>query len=192
MEHSMNAVSRVLTGTAAALVLAVGTANAQAGLTSGPASTVTLNATKSTSLTLAVSTPSSNIAAIADNAINAFDTPVNMSTSWNLNAAANVSVVAWFGTPAAALTFGGNNIASSRIEGRVVTGTPTTFTAFTGAAVAAAGSSAGGSLSLFTQAATAGIGSRSDVLDLQLNLTGQPALPAGVYTGVLNLRAITQ
>jgi hypothetical protein len=34
--------------------------------------------------------------------------------------------------------------------------------------------------------------SRTDNLDLQLNLVGFPTLPAGAYTGVLNLRAVTQ
>jgi hypothetical protein len=34
--------------------------------------------------------------------------------------------------------------------------------------------------------------SRTDNLDLQLNLVGFPTLRAGSYTGVLNLRAVTQ
>jgi hypothetical protein len=33
---------------------------------------------------------------------------------------------------------------------------------------------------------------RTDNLDLQLNLVGFPTLGAGAYTGVLNLRAVTQ
>jgi hypothetical protein len=34
--------------------------------------------------------------------------------------------------------------------------------------------------------------SRTDNLDLRLNLVGFPTLPAGAYAGVLNLRAVTQ
>ena len=33
---------------------------------------------------------------------------------------------------------------------------------------------------------------RTDNLDLRLNLVGFPTLPAGSYTGVLNIRAVTQ
>jgi len=35
-------------------------------------------------------------------------------------------------------------------------------------------------------------GSRTDNLDLQLDLVGFPSLPAGAYVGVLNIRAVTQ
>jgi hypothetical protein len=34
--------------------------------------------------------------------------------------------------------------------------------------------------------------SRTDNLDLQLDLVGFPTLPPGTYTGTLNIRAITQ
>ena len=33
---------------------------------------------------------------------------------------------------------------------------------------------------------------RTDNLDLRLNLVGFPPLAAGAYTGILNLRAVTQ
>jgi hypothetical protein len=53
---------------------------------------------------------------------------------------------------------------------------------------------AGGSLQLFSQniTGTNKTGSRTDNLDLQLDLVGFPSLPAGAYVGVLNLRAVTQ
>jgi hypothetical protein len=52
---------------------------------------------------------------------------------------------------------------------------------------------AGGSLQLFSQAVGAGsyLGSRTDQLDLRLDLTGTTTV-AGVYTGTLNLQAIVQ
>jgi hypothetical protein len=54
--------------------------------------------------------------------------------------------------------------------------------------------SAGGSLQLFSvniSGANKNSG-RTDNLDLRLDLVGFPALAAGAYTGVLNLRAVTQ
>jgi hypothetical protein len=78
------------------------------------------------------------------------------------------------------------------MKGRMSTGTPTSFTAFTQAAVGGAGQ-AGGSLLLFTTTIT-GVNkksSRTDNLELQIDLTGQSAT-AGTYTGTLNLRAVTQ
>jgi hypothetical protein len=88
---------------------------------------------------------------------------------------------------------GATQIPSSRVLGRMSTGIPTTFTAITQNGVGAVGT-AGGSLRLFS--VTIGGGnkdaSRTDNLDLQLNLVGFPTLPAGAYAGVLNLRAVTQ
>ena len=52
---------------------------------------------------------------------------------------------------------------------------------------------AGGTLQLFSQAVAraASSGSRTDQLDLRLDLTGTTTL-AGDYTGTLNLQAIVQ
>jgi hypothetical protein len=52
---------------------------------------------------------------------------------------------------------------------------------------------AGGSLQLFSQAVGAGsyFGTRTDQLDLRLDLTGTTTV-AGDYTGTLNLQAIVQ
>jgi hypothetical protein len=52
---------------------------------------------------------------------------------------------------------------------------------------------AGGSLQLFSQAVAAGsfFGSRTDQLDLRLNLAGTTTM-AGDYTGTLNVQAIIQ
>jgi hypothetical protein len=74
----------------------------------------------------------------------------------------------------------------------MTTGLPVGFTAFTQNAVGGIGT-AGGSLRLFSQAIT-GINknsSRTDNLNLQLDLTGM-ALAPGTYTGTLNIRAVTQ
>ncbi len=135
------------------------------------------------------------IASVSDNAINNFPTPVVIQTSWNVNPGQTntVNLVAYFSIPAQAMTGGAVQIPSSRIQGRMTTGLPVAFTPMTQNAIGGVGS-AGGSLGLFSVA----IGganknaSRTDNLDLRLNLVGFPTLPAGSYAGVLNIRAVTQ
>ena len=189
----LRSLTRPLTLAAAALALTAGAASAQAGLLS-TVQTVSINATKSTSLTVTINSGGTQtLATLNDNAVNSFATPVNITTAWDINpSASSVSLVAYFTTASQALANGTDYITSSLVKGRVTTGTPTTFTAFTGSAVGGAGS-AGGSLTLFTQGidGTNKQGSRTDNLDLQIDLTGQTAT-AGTYTGTLNLRAVTQ
>jgi hypothetical protein len=135
------------------------------------------------------------IAGITDNTINNFPTPVVILTDWNLNPGQTntVNLVAYFSIPAQAMTGGAVQIPSSRIQGRMTTGLPAAFTPLTQNAVGGVGS-AGGSLALFSVV----IGganknaSRTDNLDLRLDLVGFPTLPAGAYAGVLNIRAVTQ
>jgi hypothetical protein len=134
-----------------------------------------------------------NIASLVDNRINPFPVPVNISTSWNLATIVSaVDLVAYFTTPTAALTSGPNTIPSSRMRGRVVTGIPTTFTAFAQNPVGGVGTP-GGSLYLFRQLILwpfNTVGGRTDNLELQLDLRGLPNLPAGTYAGTLNIRAV--
>ena len=135
------------------------------------------------------------IVGVTDNAINNFPTPVVIRTAWNLNPGQTntVNLLAYFSIPAQAMTGGAIQIPSSRIQGRMATGLPAAFTPITQNAIGGVGS-AGGSLALFSVA----IGganknaSRTDNLDLRLNLVGFPTLPAGAYAGVLNIRAVTQ
>ena len=135
------------------------------------------------------------IAGVTDNAINAFPSPVVIQTSWNVNPGQTntVNLVAYFTIPAQALVGAVTQIPSSRVEGRMLTGIPVAFTAITQNGIGGVGT-AGGSLRLFA----VNVGganknaSRTDNLDLRLNLVGFPTLPAGVFTGVLNLRAVTQ
>jgi hypothetical protein len=66
------------------------------------------------------------------------------------------------------------------------------FAPFSGAAVGGVGVAAG-SLQLFSQAVAAGtyFGTRTDQLELRLDLTGVTTR-AGDYTGTLNLQAVVQ
>jgi hypothetical protein len=135
------------------------------------------------------------IAGVADNAVNNFPSPVVIQTAWNVNPGQTnmVNLVAYFSLPAQAMVSGSTVIPSSRLLGRMTSGLPTTFTAMTQNGIGGIGL-AGGSLHLFS----VNIGgankdaSRTDNLDLQLNLVGFPPLAAGTYAGVLNIRAVTQ
>ncbi len=100
-----------------------------------------------------------------------------------------INVYAYFANPAAALA-GGSPVAdipSSSVFGEVPTGTPTSFTAFTQSSPFGGASG----LELFSQSwfLYAGTGSRTDALDLEINLTGLPQLPAGTYSGTLYIQA---
>jgi hypothetical protein len=185
MQHPL---MRALAG-AAALVLAVAsTVQAQAGITSNQA-TVTLNATKASTLTVTPSVASADLLAIADNS-NANNFPgFSVTTDWNLTSGTTVALVGWFGTPATALANGAAAIPSSRVEASVNGGS---YNAFGGAAVAGVGV-AGGTLLLSSQAVAANLqNSATDNLALRLNLVGFPTTTAGLYTGTLNLQAVVQ
>ena len=70
---------------------------------------------------------------------------------------------------------------------------PAVFTAFTQNAVGGIGT-AGGSLRLFSINITGAnkTVTRTDNLNLQIDLTGAAILPPGTYSGTLNIEAVTQ
>jgi hypothetical protein len=163
---------------------------------SGQTQIISLAAATPSALTVLVQSGGvQTIPAVSDNAVNSFPAPVVIQTLWNVNPGQTntVNLVAYFSVPAQAMVGVSTQIPSSRLLGRMTTGLPTTFTAFTQNGVGSVGV-AGGSLSLFSINIGGGNknASRTDNLDLQLNLVGFPPLPAGAYTGVLNIRAVTQ
>jgi hypothetical protein len=163
---------------------------------SAQAQIISLAATAPSTLTVSVTSGAIQlIAGVADNAVNSFPAPVVIQTAWNVNPGQTntVNLVAYFTTPAQALVGGATQIPSSRVLGRMVTGTPTGFTAISQNGIGGVGT-AGGSLSLFAVIISGANkdATRTDNLDLQLDLVGFPTLGAGSYTGVLNLRAVTQ
>ena len=167
---------------------------AQAGLTSNIA-TIPLSATKSTALTVVVNSGATQtLSALVDNAPNTFSAPVSVTTAWDLQPSVGaLSLVAYFSNPAQALAAGTTAIPSAWMRGRVTTGSATTFTAFTQNAVNGVGT-AGGSLLLFQFNILGNNrrGTRTDALELQLDLTGRPTLTPGTYAGTLNIRAVAQ
>jgi hypothetical protein len=163
---------------------------------SAQARVISLAATSLGDLTVIVTSGAiQTIAGVTDNTLNTFPAPVVIQTSWNVNPGQTntVNLVAYFTTPAQAMVGGATQIPSSRILGRMLTGIPVAFTAITQNGIGGVGT-AGGSLRLFGVNIGGGNknSSRTDNLDLQLNLVGFPTLRAGAYSGVLNLRAVTQ
>ena len=153
--------------------------------------TVSLSATLGESLTVAA-TPANVTFSLVSGATATGNAPVAVTTSWILSGSrTSVTLVGYFSSATAALTDGGSpavNIPTSEVFGEMTTGTPTTYTAFTQTAPLGP---AGAGLTLFTQAIslTNFASTRTDNLGLEINLTAQPQLPAGTYTGTLNLQA---
>jgi hypothetical protein len=163
---------------------------------SGQVQIISLAAAAASTLTVTVQSGAvQTIAAVVDNAVNDFPAPVTLQTAWNVNPGQTntVKLVAYFSVPAQALVGGTTQIPSSRILGRMSTGIPVAYTAMTQNTIGGVGT-AGGSLQLFnvTISGANKNAARTDNLDLRLDLTGFPTLPAGSFAGVLNIQAVTQ
>jgi hypothetical protein len=188
---------RGLSFLASSAILALGAREARAqGGTVSAAHVIALVATKTSQLSVTVTSGAvQSIPSLTDNAVNSFPTPVVITTTWDVNPGQTntVNLMAYFSTPAQALTGGTTQIPSSRVLGRMTTGLPVAFTAITQNAVGGVGT-AGGSLKLFAQNISGPNkkSSRTDNLNLQIDLVGFPTLAPGTYSGTLNLRAVTQ
>lgn len=149
---------------------------------------VQLTASLGETLTLSVTPATVSFLLVPGGIANGSGT-IAMTTTWVLAATrANVVLVGYFPTAAAALTNGSANIPSSAVYGTVATGTPTTPTAFTQSGVVG---TAGAGLTMFTQALSSSnySSTRTDLLTLLINLVAQPQLASSSYTGTLNLEA---
>jgi hypothetical protein len=178
------------------LAIAVGmvamTAPAFCQLNSSVAS-VALNATLAESLAVSATPGTVTFTLVSGGTANG-SAPVVVTTNWVLNAnRSTVTLTGYFSTPTAALTSGGAspvNIPSSEVLGEdTSTGSlVTNYTAFTASGPVG---TANGGLELSSQAisSTNRASSRTDSVNLEINLASQPQLPAGSYTGTLNLEA---
>lgn len=176
-------ISFLWAGIAALAMFCVHVSPANAQINSGIA-TVNLAANLTTSLTVTASPGIVNFALVANGTTSA-SSAITVNTSWTLRPSVGaVTTYAYFTSAAAALTDGsGDNIPSSNVTGSVDGGA---FVAFTGASPFGAGSS-------ITLSSTRILGNnrssnQQDTLNLNINTTGL-ALPAGTYTGVLNIQA---
>ncbi len=118
----------------------------------------------------------------------AADSGVVVTTSWTGHSRASaLNLYGYFSTAGAALTGGSPPvyIPSSAVLGQLSTGASRIYTPFT-----QSNPIAGASLLLYCELFLAGgNGSRSDTLNMEINLKGLPPLPAGSYTGTLYLQA---
>lgn len=185
-------------GALTALALWAPALHAQIGLAAA-GTTVALSATKAASVS--VSLPGGSSASLPGTLVtgpNDF-APVPITTAWEVDPrrTSAVALVAYFEQPTRALSSAAGTIPSSAVLGRVPTGGPKAFAPFVGGPVSAGpavAGTAGGTLVLFTQAISDAnaVGGRSDNLQVRIDLTASPALPAGSYTGILDLLVITQ
>ncbi|MGA2674814.1 MAG: hypothetical protein ABSE99_16475 [Terracidiphilus sp.] len=118
------------------------------------------------------------------------NTPVSITTSWaGATAGSVVCLYGYFGSSSTALAGNVSGVAlpTSAIFGQMTTGLPTSYTAFTQTNSIGP---AGASLKLFSQTlAASGSGSRTDALNLTIDLTSQPKIPSDTYTGTLVIEA---
>src|SRR5690349_11280230 len=178
--------------------LLAGVASAQASVRSTVNTLPTASAAVAGSIAVSIGAGAiQSLGNITDNVANNFPSPVSITLTWDLHPSTGaVQVLGYFVDPTAAMRSGPVSIPSSWLKGRVLTagapGAPTSYTAFTQNGVGGAGT-AGGSLSLLTQPILgySKTGTVSFDLQLQLDLTGRVLTP-GSYSGILNIRAVTQ
>lgn len=172
------------------LLIVVGmTSLVSAQVINSGAQPIALNAQLSESLTLNLSASAVNFALTAGSATNAGSTNITATTAWVLKPGRTaVTVDAYFANAGSALNDGaGNNIPSSAffIADNGGASNPLNSTVAFGAA--------NGGLRLANVSITGANknGSRTDQMAFNINLTGGtlPQLPAGTYTGTLNIQA---
>ncbi|MBI1750197.1 MAG: hypothetical protein HYR59_05980 [Acidobacteria bacterium] len=164
-----------------ALALAMAPAS-QAQLNSNQA-TVALNATLAESLTVTAG-PGTVSFTLAAAGVSNGNSAVSISTAWVLAPTrTSVKLYAYFSSVNALSDGSGNNIPTSKVSGSVNAGA---YGAFTGGA----GPFGTESIQVFNQGISAANwnSNRSDSVALRIDTTGL-SLPAGAYTGTLNIQA---
>ncbi len=166
-----------------ATMVAMSTAASAQARNSGP-QTINLMAHVSESLTLTLSGNTVNFTPTAGRALNAGDTTISATTSWNLRPGRTVVTVNAYFTSAVALTDGaGNNIPTSAFTISFNGGTPTALVngnPYSGN---------GYPMQSIDITGTNRVGSSTDQMAFNIDLSSMPLLPAGDYTGVLNIQA---
>ena len=173
-----------------AAVLAVGLAMltpVHAQVLNSAASTITLQAVLSQSITLTLSANAVNFNLTGGSANNPGNTSITATTTWTLRPnVGSLNVYAFFSNSASALTDGaGNNIPSADFQ---ISNNGGAFTALTNT-VPFGGANAGLRLSSTPILGNNKTGTRNDVMNFNINLAPVPSLPAGTYTGTLTIQA---
>jgi hypothetical protein len=167
-----------------AIALASG---ARAQVLNSGASTITLQAVLSDSITVSLSSHAVNFTLTAGSASNPGSTSVTATTSWALKpSVGSLKLYAFFSSSTAALTDGaGNNIPSADFQ---ISDNAGPFNPLTNT-VPFGGANAGLQLSSTPILGNNRTGSRNDVMNLNINLAPLPNLPAATYTGTLTIQA---
>ena len=179
-------------GTAVALLVALAAfaimPNAGRAQVISNVATVNLNAAIVETIAVSVSANTVNFNLQAGTGPTAGAPTVSVTTAWNVHPGPSptLSLYGYFASSTIALTDGaGSNIASALVLSSVNAGAASPFnqTGPFGAASA--------SRQLFSLGITGAnkVGTRTDTLDLSIDLTTLPNQPAGTYTGVLSLQA---
>jgi hypothetical protein len=162
---------------------------ASAQVLNSGAQVINLNATLAESLTLSLSANSVNFTLASGSAANAGSAPVTATTKWVLKPGRSaVGVYAYFASSTTALTDGaGNNIPSSAFKIVDNAGPSTALTN----TVAFGGATAGLQLENIAITAANRNSQVTDAMTFNIDLSGGtlPQLPAGTYTGTLNIQA---
>jgi hypothetical protein len=151
------------------------------------ASTITLQAVLTDSITVALSANAVNFNLTAGSANNPGSTSITATTTWTLRPNVNsLKLYAFFSSSASALTDGaGNNIPSAdfQISDNAGAFNPLTNTTPFG------GANAGLLLSRTPILGNNKSGQRTDLMNFNINLAPLPNLPAATYTGTLTIQA---
>ncbi len=169
------------------LLVVVLAAGAQAQVRNSGASTISLNAVLSDSITVSLSSNAVNFTLTQGSGSNPGSTSVTATTTWLLRPnVGSLQLYAFFSSSASALTDGaGNNIPSADFQ---ISNNGGAFNALTNT-VPFGGANAGLQLSSTPILGNNRSGSRNDVMNFNINLVPLPNLPAATYTGTLTIQA---
>jgi hypothetical protein len=166
-------------------LLVLGTAVHAQVLNSG-AQTIALNAILGESMSVNLSSHAVNFTLVAGSATNNGSTGVTAITSWISRPGRTVSVYAYFSSSTAALSNGlGDNIPSSDF---LISDNGGAYRALTNN-VAFGAANAGLRLYRARLNGATRRGTHTDNMLFRINLSTLPQLPAGTYTGTLNIQA---
>jgi hypothetical protein len=176
---------RIAMGTLSTIVLSAQIAAGQVARVGGQK--VKPRATAGDTLTVTAS-PSVVTFTLHENQLSTGSAPVVIVSSFaGISLLGSFVLYGFFASSSAALSGGTPvaNIPTTLVLGQVPTGTPTTFTAFTSTGPFGG---AGASLQLFSASTfLVLVGSRTDNLNLEINLVGITQQPAATYMGTLTL-----
>jgi hypothetical protein len=175
---------RFATTAALAFVLAIG---AHAQVRNSGASSIALNAVLNDSITVSLSANAVNFTLTSGSANNPGSTSVTATTSWLLRPnVGSLKLYAFFSSSTSALTDGaGNNIPSADFQ---ISDNAGAFNPLTNT-VPFGGANAGLQLSSTPILGNNRSGTRTDLMNFNINLVPLPSLPAGTYTGTLTIQA---